>query len=299
MRTLCHSAASAPRTYVRLTGRPCGCPPESSSTAEPADGGEGNSCRHDDTQQHDAYGSAPASGVNRSARLVWCGHAGSRLRLDFGVRGDRARYRRRTAEQATGRGGAGPSEAGGDQGGEEQEHQVVGEPVADGAPQGKATVLVGRSAATDDGDRDGRVDVEADAGADRGDPGDTSPHDRVAAPQGGGGANNERHDDHLYRRMPGHDVGQYLVEEAESGQGQPDKGDDQAAEQAGNRDTRPAYQCACAEDGADQEEDQKPGLDPVATAEAVMDRHSAVQTDGTGRERDHRPCSGGGPSPGR
>ena len=46
---------------------------------------------------------------------------------------------------------------------------------------------------------------------------------------------------------------------------------------------------------ADHEDGQDPGRDPVAAAQAVADRQSAVPADGTGRERDHRPDQAAAP----
>ncbi len=77
----------------------------------------------------------------------------------------------------------------------------------------------------------------------------------------------------------------------------PTSADDQAAEQAGNRDTRAAYQGDAAEEDTGHEDGQDPARDPVAAAEPVVDGHRGVQADTAGRERDHRPHTGGGPTP--
>ena len=105
--------------------------------------------------------------------------------------------------------------------------------------------------------------------------------------------------------MPaGRDVGD-LVDRGEPGQCESDQGREQAAEQAGQRDTGSTQeragteQVADADEPDDREGDPATDTEPAASTELVVDGHPGVDGQAGRGDPKHRPQAGGGPAPGR
>ena len=216
--------------------------------------------------------------------------------------GRRDRHGNHAGRQARADAGGGRSASPSDCRGHQREnHQqfdhVVAEPVADDGAGGPARVLKG-SAGAEHGDRDGRVQVQAQGGAEGGQPGDAPAVDGAAAPQRAGHPHQQRRPDHHQpRQRRGHrgdDPG-----EGEPLDRQPGQGDEQAAQQSGYGDSGAAQQHAGGEGVADQEDQYDHPPHPAKDTQPVPDDHGGVQAGGTGRDRDHRPHRRGGPPPGR
>src|SRR2546423_4193077 len=242
------------------------------------------------TRSTKKYGITPHSNGDGRSTLaaVWSWGSGP---LDR-VGGQRRGRCGRAAQQVAGEGGCGPADQCDEQGRDREVDDVVGEAVADRAADRVAAVGVGGSAAAEDGDRDGGVEQLQQSGGQGGQAGDAAARGRVAAPQGTGDADGGGYGEQGHSSLPAGREVVDLVDCGEPGQCECGQGREQAAEQAGQRDTGSAQERAGteqvpeADEPDDREGDPATNTEPATSTELVVDGHPGVDIAALGGGQD-------------